>query len=155
MLAGVTMKVADATPPNRRERQNGAAARSQPADDDVDRHRRFGCLSVTAAGCGLTDAHVYRWDEFNREGARFNTPLREGEPVSICFNALETTDLQVKELADTECATLGKVAEWADDRFGICPLLTPNESVFTCRDALPAGMEAPGVLLPRDVEQTP
>ncbi len=92
-------------------------------------------LAVLVGGCNTADPtgpYVYRWDEFNRELPTFNKPQPEWEPVSICYNGLGTTDLDVQRMAEAECAKFGRAAEPIDNRFGRCPLLAPNEAVFRC-----------------------
>ncbi|MFO1154346.1 MAG: hypothetical protein U1E42_11900 [Rhodospirillales bacterium] len=88
--------------------------------------------AAAAAGCGLTTPYVFKADEFNRELPTFNKPRADGEPVSICFNGIGTTDYQLQKMADTECAPFGKRAQLVDQNVQRCPLLVPQEAVFIC-----------------------
>jgi hypothetical protein len=94
-------------------------------------------LAVAAAGCGATDPHVYKFDEFNRSAKDFNAPVTDREGVTFCYNGVGTTDSQIARMAETECARFGRVARFEEETFGDCPMLTPVQARFTCD--LPAG----------------
>ena len=89
--------------------------------------------AMVAAGCGLTEPYVYKGDEFNRDSPTFNKPRQDVEPVGICYNGIGTTDFQLQQLADRECARFQKRAQRAEDTIQRCPLLLPREAVFTSR----------------------
>ncbi|MFO1127846.1 MAG: hypothetical protein U1E66_05340 [Rhodospirillales bacterium] len=94
-------------------------------------------LTLALAGCGWTDPYVFKGDEFNRDSPTFNKPRADGEPVSICFNGIGTTDLKLQQMADAECARYGKKAQLVDTTVRRCPLAVPQEAVFSCVAAAP------------------
>lgn len=89
-------------------------------------------LTMAAAGCGMTDPYLFKADEFNRDSPTFNKPRADGEPVSICFNGIGTTDSQLQHMADSECGRFGKRAQRVDETVHRCPVLVPREAVFAC-----------------------
>ena len=89
-------------------------------------------LMMAAAGCGLTEPYLFKADEFNRDSPTFNKPRQDWEPVSICYNGIGTTDFQLQQLADSECARFGKRAQRLEDTVHRCPVLIPREAIFAC-----------------------
>jgi hypothetical protein len=89
-------------------------------------------LTIVGAACGLTDPYIFKADEFNRDSPTFNKPRQDGEPVSICYNGIGTTDLELQQIADGECARFGKRAQLVDETLRRCPLVVPREAVFAC-----------------------
>lgn len=87
---------------------------------------------LAAAGCGATDAYIFKPDEFDRDAKTFNKELTDREDVTVCYNGLVTTDKRVEEMADAECRRFGRVAVVAGETFEQCPLLTPVEARFAC-----------------------
>jgi hypothetical protein len=88
---------------------------------------------VTAlAGCGATDAYVYKKDEFDRDAKTFNKEPKDRNEVTICYNSVGTSDKRVSDIAEQECVKFGKTARRENEVFGDCPLLTPIEARFAC-----------------------
>jgi hypothetical protein len=88
---------------------------------------------VTAlAGCGATDAYVYKKDEFDRDAKTFNKEPKDRNEVTICYNGVGTSDKRVADMAEQECVKFGKTARPENEVFGDCPLLTPIEARFAC-----------------------
>ncbi len=89
-------------------------------------------LIIPVTGCGLTGPYVFKADEFNRDSPTFNKPRQDGEPVSICYNGIGTTDFELQQIAEAECARFGKRAQFLSETVQRCPLLVPREAVFDC-----------------------
>ncbi len=91
-------------------------------------------IAVVAAlaGCGATDAYVYKKDEFDRNAKTFNKEPEDRDEVTICYNGVGTSDKRIADMAGQECAKFGKTARREDETFGDCPLLTPIEARFAC-----------------------
>lgn len=88
---------------------------------------------VTAlAGCGATEAYVYKTDEFDRDAKTFNKEPKDRNEVTICYNGVGTSDKRVADMAEQECVKFGKTARRENEVFGDCPLLTPIEARFAC-----------------------
>ena len=89
-------------------------------------------VAAALAGCGATDAYVYKKDEFNRNSKTFNKEPEDRSEVTICYNGLGTSDKPVATMAEEECAKFGKTAHRDHETFGVCPLLAPVEARFAC-----------------------
>jgi hypothetical protein len=84
------------------------------------------------AGCGATDAYVYKKDEFDRTAKTFNKEPQDRDEVTICYNDFRTPEKRVADMAEQECAKFLKTARRENEVFGDCPLLTPIEARFAC-----------------------
>ena len=89
-------------------------------------------LAVGSGACGSVDPYVYKPDEFDRNSPTFNKQPADREEVTICYNAIITSDAAVGEMAERECGKFGKTARHRGDAFGKCPLLSPVHAHFAC-----------------------
>jgi len=98
-------------------------------------------LAPSLAGCGATDAYVYKYKEFDRNEKGFNRPITDRTEVTICYNGVGTSDGRIAAMAQEECGKFGKIARAQGEGFGACPLFVPIEAHFAC---LPVAVEEGG-----------
>lgn len=95
--------------------------------------------ALLVAGCGATEAYVYKARAFDRDAPDFNREPADRTELTICYGAMFTATDAVARLAEAECGRFGRRAVARNEGFGVCPMLTPTEARFDCvRDGPPA-----------------
>jgi len=84
------------------------------------------------SGCSGGAAYIYDSREFVRESETFRSGILDREEVNVCYSKGATSPRQINELARDECRRFGKTAQFREQSYQVCPLLTPIAAIFDC-----------------------
>lgn len=90
-------------------------------------------LLGTAACAG--QPYVLDADEFDRSSGDFGQDPSDLSSVKICYSSSSTSPDVVRALAVAACGKFGKTAEYVDQDYLSCPLVTPVSANFNCLGA--------------------
>ena len=91
------------------------------------------------SGCSGGTAYVYNSSEFVRESATFRSGILDREDVTVCYSKGATSPRQITELARNECRQFGKSAQFREQSYSTCPLLTPIAAIYDCVEQRTSG----------------
>jgi len=84
------------------------------------------------SGCSGGDAYVYNSKEFARESETFRSGILDREEVTVCYSKGATSPRQITKLARDECRQFGKSAQFREQSYQVCPLMTPIAAIYDC-----------------------
>lgn len=91
-------------------------------------------IVASVTGCTGKEPYVDRPYSINRELSEFpdGPAITVDTDVTVCYAKSGTTPAQIRALADGECARANLNAEFTEQSYSNCPLLTPVAAVFRC-----------------------
>jgi hypothetical protein len=89
-------------------------------------------LVLACVACSRFEPYVYDAKEFDREAPGFGREPTDIDRVEVCYNRSAATPEMILEIAQETCGKFGKDAQFADNRFLVCPLVTPILARFKC-----------------------
>ena len=88
-------------------------------------------LCLVLAGCSASP-FVYKDNEFDRSAPDFAGEPENISAVTVCYSKVNTAPEDVLDVAQAECAKVGKKPRFSNQDYENCPLLTPVSARFTC-----------------------
>lgn len=91
-------------------------------------------LLLLTAACSLTNPYIDRRRNAGEPKERLYEGLSTPTAPVICYNKLQTEFAELQKMADAECVKhgTGNRAEFEEERYFVCRLLTPGYVKFKC-----------------------
>ena len=90
-------------------------------------------LVPTLGGCAKDfEPYVYKPGEFNRESPNFAKEPSDIAQVVVCYGRLWSKPEEVSQVAEAECAKVGKKARFVRQGFDRCSLALPISAYYSC-----------------------
>jgi len=88
------------------------------------------CLAFVAGCAGKP--YVQNIGEFNRSSLVFLKGITDVEFITVCYGKSATAAALVTKAAVKECGRYGKTAQFKEQNYKTCPLLTPVAAIYDC-----------------------